>query len=123
MVDRAAKGERLTMTRSGKPVAELRPLSRDPMPLELILARRQQIPPFDPDQLRHDLDQVLDPAVLTMPRGILDTSTLILLSRLQDTDRLPGEPLITANTLAELSVGPLVNQRPAPTTPWSPPSP
>lgn len=43
-----------------------------------------------------------------MPRGILDTSTLILLGRMQDTDRLPDEPLITAITLAELSVGPLV---------------
>lgn len=43
-----------------------------------------------------------------MPRGILDTSTLLLLGRLQDTDGLPAEPLITAITLAELSVGPLV---------------
>lgn len=43
-----------------------------------------------------------------MPRGILDTSTLILLGRMQDTGRLPDEPLITAITLAELSVGPLV---------------
>ena len=43
-----------------------------------------------------------------MPRGMLDTSTLILLSRLQDTDPLPAEPLITAITLAKLLVGPLV---------------
>ena len=43
-----------------------------------------------------------------MARGILDTSTLILLGRLRDTDPLPGEPVITAITLAELSVGPLV---------------
>lgn len=43
-----------------------------------------------------------------MPRGILDTSTLILLGRLQATDTLPDEPMITAITLAELSVGPLV---------------
>lgn len=43
-----------------------------------------------------------------MLRGILDTSTLILLGRMQDTDLLPDEPLITAITLAELSVGPLV---------------
>jgi tRNA(fMet)-specific endonuclease VapC len=43
-----------------------------------------------------------------MSRGILDTSTLILLGRLPDTDTLPDEPLITAITLAELSVGPLV---------------
>ena len=43
-----------------------------------------------------------------MARGILDTSTLILLGRLPDHEALPDEPLITAITLAELSVGPLV---------------
>jgi tRNA(fMet)-specific endonuclease VapC len=42
------------------------------------------------------------------PRGVLDTSTVILLPRLADPSRLPAEPLITAVTLAELSVGPLV---------------
>jgi tRNA(fMet)-specific endonuclease VapC len=41
-------------------------------------------------------------------RGILDTSTVILLPRLSNPDQLPSEPLITAVTLAELSVGPLV---------------
>jgi tRNA(fMet)-specific endonuclease VapC len=41
-------------------------------------------------------------------RGILDTSTVILLSRLTDPAELPAEPLISAVTLAELSVGPLV---------------
>jgi tRNA(fMet)-specific endonuclease VapC len=40
--------------------------------------------------------------------GILDTSTVILLSRLTDPAELPAEPLISAVTLAELSVGPLV---------------
>ncbi len=40
--------------------------------------------------------------------GILDTSTLILLGRLTDLNALPDEALITAVTLAELSVGPLV---------------
>ncbi len=43
-----------------------------------------------------------------MAEGILDTSTLILLARIESTDALPDEPLITAITLAELSVGPLV---------------
>lgn len=43
-----------------------------------------------------------------MTRGILDTSTLILLGRLHDTEAVPDEPQITAVTLAELSVGPLV---------------
>jgi len=41
-------------------------------------------------------------------RGILDTSTVIMLSRLADLSVLPDEPLITAITLAELTVGPLV---------------
>ena len=41
-------------------------------------------------------------------RGILDTSTLTLVPRLSDPGLLPTEPLITAITLAELSVGPLV---------------
>jgi tRNA(fMet)-specific endonuclease VapC len=40
-------------------------------------------------------------------RAVLDTSTVILLSRLP-ADALPAEPLITAVTLAELSLGPLV---------------
>jgi len=40
-------------------------------------------------------------------RGVLDTSTVLLLGRLNERD-LPDEPLITAVTLAELSVGPLV---------------
>lgn len=38
--------------------------------------------------------------------GVLDTSTVVLLGRLF-ADDLPEEPLITAVTLAELSVGPL----------------
>lgn len=43
-----------------------------------------------------------------MAHGVLDTSTLILLGRIDDTGSLPTEPLITTITLAELSVGPLV---------------
>ena len=42
------------------------------------------------------------------PIGLLDTSTVILLSRLRDPDALPDAPIISAITLAELSVGPLV---------------
>jgi len=43
-----------------------------------------------------------------LAQGVLDTSTLILLGRIDATESLPTEPLITAVTLAELSVGPLV---------------
>ena len=42
------------------------------------------------------------------PRGVLDTSTVIRLTEISDPMLLPAEPLITAVTLAELSVGPLV---------------
>ena len=41
-------------------------------------------------------------------RGILDTSAVIMLPTLENAALLPAEPLITAVTLAELSVGPLV---------------
>jgi tRNA(fMet)-specific endonuclease VapC len=41
-------------------------------------------------------------------RGVLDTSTLLLLPRIDDPASLPAEPLISAITLAELSVGPHV---------------
>ena len=63
VVDRAAKGERLTITRSGKPVAELRPLGRQPVPLDVLMARRRRLPHIDPTRLRKDLDQVLDPSL------------------------------------------------------------
>lgn len=40
--------------------------------------------------------------------GIVDTSTLLVLGQLQNANDLPKELMITAVTLAELSVGPLV---------------
>ena len=46
--------------------------------------------------------------VVRRGRGVLDTNTVIMLSRVADATSLPEEPLITAVTLAELSVGPLV---------------
>jgi predicted nucleic acid-binding protein len=47
-------------------------------------------------------------ASVTYLRGVLDTSTVIMLPRITNVASLPAEPLITAVTLAELSVGPLV---------------
>lgn len=44
----------------------------------------------------------------TPASGVLDTNVVILLPRLTDPGALPLEPTITAITLAELSVGPLV---------------
>ena len=45
---------------------------------------------------------------MTDPQGLLDTSTLLLLPRINDPFVLPEIPLISTITLAELSVGPLV---------------
>lgn len=41
------------------------------------------------------------------PVGVLDTNVIVLMGRVRPAD-LPAEPVITAVTLAELSVGPLV---------------
>ena len=47
-------------------------------------------------------------AAVRRARGLLDTSTVILLGCLADATLLPDEPLISTVTLAELSVGPLL---------------
>lgn len=62
VVDRAARGEQITITRSGQPVAELRAL-RPPLSAETLLARRRGLPPVDPVALRADIDQLLDPSL------------------------------------------------------------
>jgi len=59
VVDRAARGERITITRSGKPVAELRAL-RPALSADALVERWKGLPPVDPDALRADIDQLLD---------------------------------------------------------------
>jgi prevent-host-death family protein len=60
VLDRVERGERVIVTRDGRPVAELRPLPRrSPGPAELI-ERRKRLPSVDPDSLRRDLDLVVD---------------------------------------------------------------
>jgi len=63
VVDRVAAGERLTVTRAGKPVAELRPLGRPGVPAKVLLERWRRLPHVDADRLREDLDGLLDPAL------------------------------------------------------------
>jgi len=60
VVDRAAAGERFTVTRSGKPVAELRPVGRPASTAEVLLARWRRLPHLDRDRLCEDLDEHLD---------------------------------------------------------------
>jgi prevent-host-death family protein len=59
IVDRAARGERIVITRSGRPVAELRPLRRA-LSAEELVDRWRHLPRVDPVKLRADLDELLD---------------------------------------------------------------
>ena len=63
VVDRAARGERVTITRGGKAVAELGPLARTPVSLDVLIERRRALPHVDPERLRADLDRVIDASV------------------------------------------------------------
>jgi prevent-host-death family protein len=63
VLDRVARGERLTVTRAGVPVAELRPLPRPPVTASTLLARWRHLPSVDPTALREDLDDLLDAAL------------------------------------------------------------
>lgn len=63
VLERVERGEVLTVTRDGRPVAELRPLPRQPVPVATLLSRWRGLPPVDPAQLRADLDHLLDPSL------------------------------------------------------------
>jgi prevent-host-death family protein len=60
VVDRVARGEPITITRAGKAVAELRPVSHPPLVAETLLARWRRLPHVDPAALRADVDEILD---------------------------------------------------------------
>ena len=60
VVDRVAAGERLTVTRDGRPVAELRPVRAPGLTADQLLARWRRLPRVDPRCLRRDIDSVLD---------------------------------------------------------------
>ena len=60
VVDRVVRGERVTVTRSGKPVAELRPLGPSAVPISELVRRRLNLPKVDSDSLRADIDASVD---------------------------------------------------------------
>lgn len=63
IVDRAAAGEEITITRNGVPVAELRSLGPPRLTAAELVERWKQLPPMDPDALRRDIDAVIDPSL------------------------------------------------------------
>jgi antitoxin (DNA-binding transcriptional repressor) of toxin-antitoxin stability system len=60
VVERAARGEQITITRAGKPVAELRALPQAALSAETLLDRWRRLPRLEPVALRRDIDQALD---------------------------------------------------------------
>ena len=62
VVDRAARGERITITRSGRPVAELRAL-RPPLSADALVERWKRLPPVDLAALRADIDELINPGL------------------------------------------------------------
>lgn len=60
VVDRAARGEQITITRSGRAVAELRAISPRGLSAEALLSRWRRLPSVDPAVFREDVDRLLD---------------------------------------------------------------
>lgn len=60
VVDRVEAGERVTVTRDGRPVAELRPLRSRGIPAAMLLERWRRLPEVEADALRRDIDAALD---------------------------------------------------------------
>ncbi len=63
VIDRVALGEEMTVTRDGKPVAQLRPLDKPPLSMTVLLRRWEKLPAMDPEALRRDLDAAVDPSL------------------------------------------------------------
>jgi prevent-host-death family protein len=63
VLDRVGRGETLTVTRDGRPVAELRPLPRQPAGAAALLEHWRNLPAVDPVRLRADIDAIMDAEV------------------------------------------------------------
>ncbi len=60
VIERVMAGERVTVTRDGTPVAELRPLSRQPLSAVAVIERFQRLPSIDSATFRRDVDAIVD---------------------------------------------------------------
>ncbi len=60
VVGRVEAGEHVTVTRDGRPVAELRPLRARGISAGALLERWRRVPPVDAVAFRRDVDGVID---------------------------------------------------------------
>jgi len=63
VIDRVEAGERVRVTRAGRPVAELRPLQRRAIDSKTLLGRWRNLPHVDPEAFRDDVESVIDPSL------------------------------------------------------------
>lgn len=63
VLDRVARGVPVLVTRDGVEVAELRPLPRRGLSAAELIARHRHLPDMDPEALRRDIDDLLDPGL------------------------------------------------------------
>lgn len=63
VIDRLAPDEVVTVTRDGEPVAELRRLGRRPLTTKQLIERYRHVPSMDYDELRADIDAIIDPSL------------------------------------------------------------
>ena len=63
VIDRVERGEQFTVTRAGRPVAELRPIRPVGRSREQLIERRRTLPAVDPAALRADIDAIIEPTL------------------------------------------------------------
>jgi prevent-host-death family protein len=60
VIERVRRGERVTVTRDGEPVAELVRLPRRRLSAAALIEQFRGLPSVDPERLRSDIDAVID---------------------------------------------------------------
>lgn len=63
VLDRVGRGETLIVTRDGVEVALLSALPRASVSPAELIARRRNLPAVDPDALKRQVDEILDPSL------------------------------------------------------------
>lgn len=63
VIDRVEAGESLVVTRDGRPVAELRPLTEPAISPQELVRRAKLLPRMDYARLRDELDAIIDPGL------------------------------------------------------------
>ena len=98
MVDRVARGEPVTITRAGQPVAELRPVPKPPLNAETLLARWRRLPYVNYETMREEIDEILDPSFMITEPGQRISLTRFRDHELGGPSSWPGTPTARRRT-------------------------